>query len=65
MSVEEIELAVQRLSGEELEKFRQWFLEFDQDLWDLELERDVAAGRLDALAEEALTEHRAGCTAPL
>ncbi len=65
MSVKEIELAVRRLSGDELEEFRQWFLEFEQDLWDQELEEDVAAGKLDPLAEEALAEHRAGRTTPL
>ena len=51
------------LSGEQLAAFRAWFAEFDAELWDRELERDVAAGRLDALAEEALQALREGrCT---
>ncbi|HEV3051171.1 MAG TPA: hypothetical protein VGX50_12735 [Longimicrobium sp.] len=33
--------------------------------WDREFEEDVAAGRLDALADEALTDLRAERTRPL
>ena len=34
------------------------------DAWDREIERDVAAGKLDQLVEDALREHRAGKTRP-
>jgi hypothetical protein len=33
--------------------------------WDRQFETDVAAGRLDALAEEALADLRAGRTWPI
>lgn len=33
---------------------------FDPDEWDRRIEADALAGRLDALAEKALTDHRAG-----
>ena len=56
----EIERAVEQLSPEELAKFRQWFLEFDAAAWDAQIEADAAAGKFDALAEESLTEYRAG-----
>ena len=37
--------------------------EFDSDRWDQEFDEDVAAGRLDDLAEEALRDLREGrCT---
>jgi predicted transcriptional regulator len=63
VGVNEIEEAVQRLSPAELEVFRAWFAEFDAIAWDRQMEDDVAAGRLDALAEEALDDLRAGrCT---
>ena len=65
MSLDEIENAVAGLSANELEKFRAWFTQFDADSWDRQLERDVAAGKLDALAEEALREHRDGKTTEL
>ncbi|CAN5793343.1 hypothetical protein BH23GEM3_BH23GEM3_14550 [soil metagenome] len=63
-NVEEIERAVSSLSREELFEFRSWFLEFDAEGWDQQLEEDVAAGRLDELAEEAHAEYRTGRTRP-
>lgn len=45
---------------EELAKFRRWFAQFDADAWDAQIEADAAAGKLDALAEEALAEYRSG-----
>jgi hypothetical protein len=62
-SVNEIEEAVLRLSVAELAAFRAWFAEFDAEAWDRQIEDDVASGRLDALADEALADLRAGrCT---
>ena len=58
--VKEIESAVAQLSAEELTAFRAWFAEFDASQWDAELEDDVSASRLDALADEALNDHRDG-----
>jgi hypothetical protein len=61
--VAEIESAVSKLSFEELSAFRDWFHEFDAEAWDKQFEADVAAGRLDALAEDALRDLRQGqCT---
>jgi hypothetical protein len=59
-TVETIEKAIAQLPPEELEKFRRWFLEFDAAAWDAQIEVDAAAGKFDALAEEALAEYRAG-----
>lgn len=64
-TIHEIEDAVSNLSSEELSRFREWFFEFDARVWDRRLEADVAAGRLNELADEALAEHRAGRTRPL
>jgi len=62
-TIEEIEAAVRRLSAQELDAFRAWFAEFDAAAWDRQIERDIAAGRLDALADEALDDLRQGrCT---
>jgi hypothetical protein len=61
--ISEIEVAVAKLSREGLSAFRDWFEEFDAEAWDKQFEDDVAAGRLDALAEEALRDLREGrCT---
>jgi len=59
-TVETIERAIKELSLEELAKFRRWFLEFDAAAWDAQIEADAAAGKFDALAEEALAEYRSG-----
>ena len=59
-TIQEIETAVRKLSREELSAFRSWFVEFDAAAWDRQFEEDVAAGRLDSLAEEALDDLRHG-----
>ena len=59
-SVKEIESAITRLSSEELNVFRTWFRDFDADAWDREIEADVAAGRLDRFAAEALADLSTG-----
>ncbi|MBI4192863.1 MAG: hypothetical protein HY525_20310 [Betaproteobacteria bacterium] len=62
--VESIEEQIKALSPEQLSQLREWFLEFDWALWDRQLERDVAAGKLDELAQKALRDHAAGKTTP-
>ena len=59
-SVESIENQIQELSPDELAKLRQWFAEYDAQIWDRQLESDIQAGKLDALADRALRDHRAG-----
>ena len=59
-TVAEISGAVRRLRKRELTKFRKWFVAYDTAAWDKQFERDVAAGRLDRLAREALQDLRAG-----
>ena len=56
--LEAIEKKVSGLSAEELAKFRHWYAEFDAAAWDRELERDVKAGKLDTLADEAFSSMR-------
>jgi len=62
MSVQELETAVSNLSREELAAFRKWFVDFDAEIWDKQFEEDVAAGRLDKLAEEAIADLKEGRT---
>ena len=59
-TVHEIEDAIRKLPEVDLVALRAWFAEFDAAAWDLQLERDVAEGRLDALAAEALKNTREG-----
>jgi hypothetical protein len=54
--VEQIEQAVLSLPPEDLAAFRAWFIAFDADRWDDQIEKDALSGKLDALANEALEE---------
>ena len=65
MTLNDLENAVTGLSSDELARFRAWFVEFDADAWDRQLEEDAKNGRLDALADEAIRAHRAGKTTEL
>jgi hypothetical protein len=59
-TVDEIERAVAKLPPEELAAFRAWFEEFEAAHFDECIARDVSAGRLDAIAEDAVAAHHAG-----
>jgi replication fork clamp-binding protein CrfC len=54
--IEALEREVEKLNREELASFRDWFVEYDWQAWDRQIERDSAEGRLDKLAAEALAE---------
>lgn len=59
-TIQAIEQAVQQLPTAELAEFRRWFVEHDESVWDVQIERDAASGKLDALAAEALAEYQSG-----
>jgi hypothetical protein len=59
-TVEDIEKALTELPPDQLAEFRAWFETFDAARFDESIERDAKAGRLDRLAEQALTDFRAG-----
>ncbi len=62
-TVQEIERAIRTLRPEEFAELRDWFANVDADLWDRQIEQDVAAGRLKRFAEEALHDLAEGrCT---
>ncbi len=57
-SIQSIERAIEQLPANELAEFRQWFAKFDESVWDAQVEAD--AGKLDALAAEALVDYQNG-----
>ena len=59
-NIEDIENAVKQLSPEQLKEFRTWYQAFDADWWDRQIEEDIKGGKLDDLANAALTDHQAG-----
>lgn len=64
-TAEEIEKAIEQLPPAEFARFRAWLEEFEANKFDAAIERDANSGKLDALAEEALTAYRAGQTRDL
>ena len=58
--IEKLEHEVRDLTPEELAQFREWFAAFDATEWDRQFEADVESGKLNALADAALADHRAG-----
>ena len=63
--LEKIEKSIEGLTPEELDAFADWFEAPQANRWDKRLEQDAASGKLDRLADAALTDHRAGRTRPL
>jgi len=63
--MEKLEREIQKLSPEELADLRDWFRKYDAEAWDRQIEEDVRGGKLDGLAEQALSAHKAGRTKEL
>ena len=62
-TVHDIEEAIRQLAPQDLAALRTWFAAFDAEQWDQQFEEDVTAGRLDALAQEAIRDLQEGrCT---
>ncbi|WP_414512391.1 hypothetical protein [Nostoc sp. PCC 9305] len=60
LTLEQIESAILQLSPDEYKKLIEWFADLDYQRWDKELEKDIADGKLEALAQEAIAEFKAG-----
>ena len=53
MHITEIKAAVTQLSPPELAEFVEWLDEFQESLWDKQIEEDLKAGKLDGLTQHA------------
>jgi hypothetical protein len=60
MSLENIENAILSLPSHEFERLRAWFFDLDYARWDEQIEQDIADGKLETLAQEAIAEFEAG-----
>jgi hypothetical protein len=58
--LEKIEDQIRELSAQELQALRAWFAKYDADLWDRQFENDAQQGKLDRLAEGALSDYIEG-----
>ncbi|MDD2722611.1 MAG: alpha/beta hydrolase [Methylovulum sp.] len=58
--VEELETRVRNLLEEEFTKFRDWFFELENDLWDNQIQSDFRVGKFNKLIEKAREEFAQG-----
>jgi hypothetical protein len=59
-NLQQLETEILSLSRNDFESLRQWLFDLDYEHWDQKLELDIANGKLDFLAEEALSEFQSG-----
>ena len=65
MSVVELEVAVQKLSSNELREFMHWFDAYREEQWDQQIATDLKTGKLALLIKEAREASRNRQTRPL
>jgi hypothetical protein len=60
LTVEQIENAILELGPNEIGELLEWFLNLDYQRWDVQLEKDIAKGKLDAFAAVAMADFESG-----
>ena len=60
MLVQQIKKEVAELPEMQFKEFRAWFEEFDASEWDKQFEKDVASGKLDDIANRAVSDFKKG-----
>jgi hypothetical protein len=63
--VEQIKWAITQLPAKELAELVSWLEDYRAQVWDKQIEVDLAAGRLDAVLAEVDKEYEAGLSQPL
>ena len=58
--VRDIQSAIQKLSKEDKVALREWFEQLDAEDWDKQFEEGAKSGRLDGLADKAISDFRSG-----
>jgi hypothetical protein len=60
LTLEQIEAAILKLPPDKFQILMEWFLNLDYQRWDEQLEKDISQGKLEALAQEAMSDFEAG-----
>ncbi len=60
MTIEQLKAGITSLPKGEFAKFRNWFLELYNELWDIQMQEDTEAGRLDFLIDQVDRKIAAG-----
>lgn len=59
-----IEKAIQKLTPQEIRAVADWLQEFLEEMWDLQIEAEAKAGKLDKFIAKAKAGYRAGKATP-
>jgi len=65
MTVSEIESAIEKLAPSEVSKLSEWFADFEAQIWDKKIERDLQNGKFKNLIEEVEKDFAGGNCQPL
>jgi hypothetical protein len=60
MTLEQIEAAILKLPPDDYQQLVQWLAELDNQRWDEQLEKDIADGKLEEFAQEAIADFESG-----
>jgi hypothetical protein len=60
MTITEIKNIVQNLSKDDQKELFEWIDDFRENQWDQQIEKDLEAGKLNHLVEQAKREFREG-----
>lgn len=58
--IQELEMRIRNLPSEDRARLRDWFYEFDNELWDHQIQSDFTAGKFTSLIDEARKEFAEG-----
>ena len=64
-TVAEVEKVLRKMPVEDARAVAEWLQNYLDEKWNRQIDEDIAAGRLDKLAEKALDHYRAGRVNPL
>lgn len=65
MTVREIKSAIEQLAPSEVSKLSEWFAEFEAQIWDKKIERDLQNGKFGNLIKEVEKDFAEGNCQPL
>ena len=59
-TVQDIQVAIEKLPEEDYDRLREWFFEHEEKMWDQQIEEDSRSGNLAFLLNEAKADKVAG-----
>jgi len=59
-NLNDLESSVLKLSDADYAEFRKWFLDYENERWDIQLEKDIKEKKLEDLANKAIENFKQG-----